>query len=49
MNKILANSSHIVIYDYIKSSDYRFNSNNILVLDKAGKYTVECVKRSETK
>ncbi len=49
MNKILVTGSHIVVHYYINSSDDRFNSNDILVLRKVRKYTVECVKRSETK
>lgn len=49
MNKILANGSYIIVHDYRISSDYKLNSNDILVLRLGGEYTVKRVRRTETK
>ena len=49
MNKILSNSSYIIIHDYRRNQDYRLNNNDILVLRLGGEYTVKRVRRTETK
>lgn len=49
MNKIFVNGFYIIVYDYRKFCDYKFNSNDIFVLCLGGEYIVKCVRCIEIK